>query len=78
MLRRSMKSAIVLTDRPVVHRLSSHPTPRGPGAGSDLAIAGGRMSQSNYRVMVLLWLALATAATFAAIARALEAGQFVY
>jgi len=36
------------------------------------------MSQSKYRVMVLLWLALATGATFAAIARALQAGQFVY
>jgi hypothetical protein len=36
------------------------------------------MSQSKYRAMVLFWLALATAATFAAIARALQAGQFVY
>lgn len=36
------------------------------------------MSQSNYRVVVLLWLALTTAAAFAAIARALQAGQFVY
>jgi hypothetical protein len=36
------------------------------------------MSQSKYRVMVLLWLALATGATFAAIARALQAAQFVY
>ena len=35
-------------------------------------------SQLNYRVMVLLWLALATAATFAAIARALRLAQFVY
>ena len=32
----------------------------------------------NYRVMVLLWLTLATAATFAAIAHAIHAGQFVY
>lgn len=32
----------------------------------------------NYRVMVLLWLTLATAATFAAIARALQTAQFVY
>ena len=32
----------------------------------------------NYRLMVLLWLTMATAATFAAIANALHAGRFVY
>jgi hypothetical protein len=57
----------------------SDPPPGGPASGSDLAIAGGRMNaRFNYRVMVLLWLTLATAATFAAIARALQTAQFVY
>jgi hypothetical protein len=35
-------------------------------------------AQSNYRVLVLVWLAAATAATFAAIANALLAGRFLY
>ena len=35
-------------------------------------------AQVNYRWMVLLWLALATAATFAAMAHALHDGRFLY
>ena len=53
------------------------PAARAPG--SDLAIAGGRMNaQLNYRLMVLLWLALATMATFAAQARAVHTARFLY
>lgn len=81
MLRRSMECGIVFPDRPVVSRSPepSDPPPGGPASGSDLAIAGGRMNaRFNYRLMVLLWLTVATAATFAAIAHALYAGQFVY
>jgi hypothetical protein len=32
----------------------------------------------NYRLLVLVWLILATAATFAVISRALQDGQFLY
>jgi hypothetical protein len=32
----------------------------------------------NYRVLVLIWLAVATAVTFAVIGRALHDGQFLY
>jgi hypothetical protein len=35
-------------------------------------------TQTNYRVLVLIWLVAATAATFAAIAHALLAGRFFY
>jgi hypothetical protein len=35
-------------------------------------------AQSNYRVLVLIWLVAATVATFAAIANALLAGRFLY
>ena len=70
-----------MPDRPVGPATEPlEPSPRsGPAAGSDPAIAGGRMNaQSNYRVLVLIWLVAATAATFAAIANALFAGRFLY